>query len=93
MSGRDPIADEILTLLADGAARTPQALEQAIGVARAKPGKEKEAVARYRVAVRQQLRYLARRGAVDYIRKGARVDPDAAKGVVRVRLADGGRDE
>lgn len=87
MSDRDPIAEEILALLADGRAITPQAVERAIGAARAKPGEENETVARYRQAVRQQLLNLARRGDVVYLRKGVMVAPDEAKGVVKVRLA------
>lgn len=89
MSGAapDPIADAILALLGDGRAASPQAIERAIGAARARATEtEAAATARYRVAVRQQLLHLARSGAIDFLRKGERVDPDAAKGVIKVRL-------
>lgn len=84
----DPIAEAILDILSDGKARTIPQMQSLIGRARAKPGKETEAIARYKVAVKQQALRLARKGVIEMLRKGEVVDPDNHKGVVRLRLAE-----
>lgn len=83
----DPIAEAILETLADGKPRTIPQLQSLIGRALAKPGKETETIACYKVAVKQQALRLARKGVVEMLRKGEVVDPDDHKGVVRLRLA------
>jgi len=83
----DPIAEAIVETLGDGKPRTIPQLQSLIGRARAKPGKETETIARYKVAVKQQALRLARKGVVEMLRKGEVVDPDDHKGVVRLRLA------
>ncbi|MEM6491759.1 MAG: DUF3253 domain-containing protein [Pseudomonadota bacterium] len=83
----DPIAEAIVDALADGRSRSIPQLQSIIGRARAKPGEEIETIARYKVAVKQNALHLARAGVVEMTRKGAVVDPDDHKGVVRLRLA------
>ena len=88
-SGLDPVAAVILeTLAALPADKSIGLMDAARAVAetRRKPGDGAELWRRYMRAVRQQAIHLARQGRIEIIRKGAPVDPNDVKGVVRLRL-------
>ena len=85
----DPVAEMILTVLnglgADRSA-SPMDIARAFAESRARPKDPPEVWRRYMTAVKQQMKYLARDGRIEIIRKGEKVDPDDFKGVVRLRL-------
>ena len=88
-AGLDPVAAVILeTLNALPADKSIGLMDAARAVAeeRRKPGDGAELWRRYMRAVRQQAIHLARQGRIEIIRKGAPVDPNDVKGVVRLRL-------
>jgi hypothetical protein len=85
----DPVAQAILALLAGGAPGDTYSLmdaARAYADIRRRPRDGPELWRRYMNAVRQQAVHLARQGRIEIIRKGAPVDPDDFKGVVRLRL-------
>lgn len=89
-SGRDPVAQAILDLLADagqGGSVSPEQAARAIAEARRKPKDKPDLWRRYLSAVKQQALHLARAGEIEVLRKGKPVDdPKTVKGVVRYRL-------
>ena len=91
-TGLDPVAAVILDALgALPAGKSIGLMDAARAVAetRRKPGDGAELWRRYMRAVRQQAIHLARQGRIEIIRKGAPVDPNDVKGVVRIRLKSG----
>ena len=85
----DPIRLFLLSALADGKSKAPQELAQAFYATRAKPSDPPNSWRRFLVAVRQQALSLARSGEIEFTRKGVAVNPEKAKGVVRLRLSTG----
>jgi len=86
----DPVAQAILALLAGGAPGASFSLmdaARAYADTRCRPKDGPELWRRYMNAVRQQAVHLARQGRIEILRRGAPVDPDDFKGVVRLRLA------
>ncbi|HCH57525.1 MAG TPA: DUF3253 domain-containing protein [Rhodospirillaceae bacterium] len=86
----DPIAMFILETLENGASVAPVDIARALGAARRKPAEKHDAWRRFMTPVKQQMLFLARAGLIEIIRKGAVVDPEDFRGVVRMRLKTGG---
>ena len=86
----DPIAVFILETLEHGASVAPVDIARALGAARRKPAEKHDAWRRFMTPVKQQMLFLARAGRIEIIRKGAVVDPEDFRGVVRMRLKTGG---
>lgn len=87
----DPIAEAILAQLAAAEARgslTPADVARAFAAGRARPGDPPDLWRRYLPQVRQQALALARQGRIVMLRKGRPVDPERAKGVIRLALPD-----
>jgi hypothetical protein len=86
----DPVAETILTLLAEigaGKSISPEEAARAFAEVRARPSDPPDLWRRYLAAVRQQALHLARRGRIRILRKGKGVDPHRpVKGVVRLAL-------
>jgi hypothetical protein len=88
----DPVAERILEALAGLASgKSISLMDAARAVAddRRRPSDGPELWRRYMNAVRQQAIHLARQGRIEITRKGAPVDPNNFKGVVRLRLPAG----
>lgn len=86
----DPVAETILTLLADGGTGksiSPEQVARAFAATRARPGDPPDLWRRYLNAVRQQALHLARGDRIRILRRGKPVDPHRpVKGVVRLAL-------
>lgn len=92
----DPVADAILALLAAGDPGQSVSLmdaARAYADIRRRPKDGPDLWRRYMNAVRQQARHLARQGRIEILRKGKPLDPNDVKGVVRLRLPQGGQPE
>ena len=90
-AGGDPIAEAILAQLAAAGPRgslTPADIARAFAAGRARPGDPPDMWRRYLPQVRQQALALARQGRIVMLRKGRPVDPERAKGVIRLALPD-----
>ncbi|SLN68878.1 DUF3253 domain-containing protein [Oceanibacterium hippocampi] len=85
------IADCILDALADGGSLAPRDI--AIVIATRKKAREHEAWRRYLGPVKQEALHLARSGRIEFLRKGKVVDPETAKGIIRLRRCDAGAAE
>ncbi len=81
----DSVRRFLLDTVADGKSHDPQVLAHAYHAARAKPNDPPDAWRRYLNAIRQQALSLARSGQIEFTRKGKAVDPNAVKGVFRLR--------
>lgn len=84
----DPIASSILAALAGGESLTIEQLARLIGESRARPKDGPGLWRKYKMAVKQQARHLARQGRVEIIHKGEPVEADDFKGRVHLRLKD-----
>lgn len=83
----DPIAAQIFSMIADGAAVQPKDVAQAFFAQHRKPKDPDDAWRRYMNPVKQQMVYLARQGRIEVVRKnGEVVDPNDFRGIVRMRL-------
>ena len=88
----DPVAETILAALgalAPGKSIGLMDAARAVAAERRRPSDGPELWRRYMTAVRQQAVHLARQGRIEITRKGAPVDPNNFKGVVRLRLPGG----
>jgi len=89
----DPVAELILTLLADGGAGksiSPEQAARAYAAVRARAGDPPDLWRRYLNAVRQQALHLARGDRIRILRRGQPVDPHRpVKGVIRLALPSG----
>ncbi len=88
----DPVADAILAALGEsgeGKSLTFKDIAQRIAEQKRRPKDGPQLWRRYLMAVKQQARHLARKGRIEIVRKGAVVDPDDFKGIVRLRLKAG----
>lgn len=84
----DPVAETILqalAALAPGRSISLMDAARAVADGRRRPSDGPELWRRYMNAVRQQAIHLARQGRIEITRKGAPVDPNNFKGVVRLR--------
>ena len=89
----DPVAETILAALgglAPGKSISLMDAARAVAEERRRPSDGPELWRRYMTAVRQQAVHLARQGRIEITRKGAPVDPNNFKGVVRLRLPEAG---
>ena len=85
----DPVAISILTSLTDagrGKGISPETAARAYAETRRRNSDPPDIWRRYLNAVRQQAKYLARKGRIDILRKGIPIDPNDFKGVYRLRL-------
>ncbi|OIR02070.1 hypothetical protein GALL_159290 [mine drainage metagenome] len=82
----DPIRLFLLSALADGSLKAPHELARAFHATRAKPSDGPSAWRRYMNAIKQQATFMARSGALMFVRKGEPIHPDDVKGVVKLRL-------
>ncbi len=83
----DPVRSFLLLALADGKSQSPQELARAFHASRAKASDAPDAWRRYLSAVNQQALFLARQGALEFLRKGKPILPDEVRGIVRIRKA------
>ncbi|MEK9645790.1 MAG: DUF3253 domain-containing protein [Alphaproteobacteria bacterium] len=86
---RDPVADFILSELADKGSLAPVDIARALGEVRRKAKDKPDAWRRFMNPVKQQMLHLARGGEIEIVRKGEVVDPEDFKGVIRMRLKGG----
>ncbi|MEM7446090.1 MAG: DUF3253 domain-containing protein [Pseudomonadota bacterium] len=84
----DPLVEFILEQASGDQPPTPVDIARGFAVGRVKPKDGPDAWRRYLNPVKQQILHLARAGMIDVLRNGKKVDPDEARGVTRIRLAD-----
>lgn len=84
----DPLVAYILERAAENNHPTPADIARGFAVGRVKPKEGPDAWRRYLNPVKQQILHLARAGRIDVLRNGEKVDPNEARGVTRIRLAD-----
>lgn len=82
----DLVAQFILNHLNEKGPETPVKIARALGKTRKRAHDDPEAWRRFLSPVKQQMVFLARRGEIEITRKGAAVDPDDFRGVVKLRL-------
>jgi hypothetical protein len=86
----DPVARTVLDLVAErgpGKSICPSEAARAFAEPRRKKSDPSDLWRRYLPAVRQQALHLARRGRIDILHRGKRLDPNApVKGVVRLTV-------
>ena len=87
----DPVAEAILTVLeaAPDHTATPRDVAEYLADQKRKKTDPRDLWRRYKMAVNQQARFLARSGAIQILRKGEVIeDPHAPiKGLITLRLA------
>lgn len=87
-SQEDPLVAYILDRAGQVEHPTPADIARGFSVGRVKAKDGPDAWRRYLNPVKQQILHLARAGRIDVLRNGEKVDPDEARGVTRIRLAD-----
>tara|TARA_B100000676_G_scaffold281187_1_gene306016 strand:- start:1277 stop:1600 length:324 start_codon:yes stop_codon:yes gene_type:complete len=85
----DPVAVSLLSSLSEvgiGKAISPETVARTYAETRRRNSDPPDIWRCYLNAVRQQAKYLARKGHIEILRKGKPVDPNDFKGVYRLRL-------
>lgn len=81
----DPLVETILQVASGPKSVTAEEIARTFGEPRLKPKDPADAWRRYLTPVKQVALRLARDGRLEIVRKGAVVDPNDFKGVVRYR--------
>lgn len=85
--GDDALVQCILAMAAASPrGASPQEIAQSFAVGRVGPKDPPDAWRRWLNPVKQKALHLARAGRIEMVRDGVPVDPDAARGLVRLRL-------
>jgi len=84
----DPLGAYILEQAGQAEPPTPADVARGFAGGRVKPKDGPDAWRRYLNPVKQQILHMARAGQIDILRNGKKVDPNEARGVTRIRLAD-----
>ncbi len=85
----DPVALFILDMLAVGSEALPRDIAMKLAETRRRDKDGPDLWRKYMLAVRQQAKRLAREGKIQIIRNGEAIDPEKAKGLIRLRLPKG----